>query len=296
MDVETFYDEATHTLTHVVFDAETKDAVVIDPVLNYDPLRSQTSTESIETVSQFVEERGLTLHFVLETHVHADHFTGAQQLKARFDAPVAIGEGVVTVQKTFKTIIGLPADFPTDGRQFDRLLAAGEVFDAGSLSIEAIATRGHTPGCTSYRIGDAVFTGDALFIEDYGTGRCDFPGGDASDLYTSIHDVLYALPDDTRLFVGHDYCPGGRALRTFTTVGRSKRENVQLGEGTSREAFVSFRTARDKTLSPPRLLYPSLRVNLAAGELPPADESGNRYLALPLNHAQPTDDIGRARS
>lgn len=292
MQIRHFYDPATFTLTYVVYDPESRDAVVIDPVLDFDPLASQTSTTSLAAVEDLVAREGLRLRWVLETHAHADHFSGSQALKKRFGAPVAIGEKITEVQKIFKPVFDLGEAFPTDGQQFDRLLADGEVLSAGSLSVEVIATPGHTPACVTYKIGDAVFTGDALFLEDYGTGRCDFPGGSADQLYTSVHDRLYALPDDTRVFVGHDYQPNGRPLRWETTIGVQKEQNVQLSARTTREEFVRMRNDRDAKLSPPKLLYPSVQVNVDAGKLPTAHANGRRYLAIPLNTRTATDDQG----
>lgn len=292
MHVEPFFDPATFTLTYVVHDEATGDAVVIDPVLEYDLLGSKTSTESVECVARYVRSKNLRLHHVLETHAHADHLSGSQYLRRRFEAEVVIGARITDVQQTFKGVFDLPDAFAVDGSQFDRLLDDGDVLHAGSLRIEAIATPGHTPACLSYRIDDAVFTGDALFLEDYGTGRCDFPRGDAEALYHSVHDKLYALPDETRVFVGHDYQPGGRPVRWETTIGRQKAENVQLRADTSKEAFVSFRKARDATLSPPKLLYPSVQVNIDAGRLPRPHANGTRYLQIPLDLREPTEDDG----
>lgn len=293
--VEPFYDPATFTLTYVVYDPDSKDAVVIDSVLDYEPMSSTVSTASVEQVAAFLEKNGLTLHWSLETHAHADHLTAAPWLKKRFGGRMAIGEGIREVQKVFKTVFDMPPTFRTDGSQFDALLEDGQVLEAGTLRIATIATPGHTPGCVSYHIGDAVFTGDALFIEDYGTGRCDFPKGSADALYTSIHDKLYALPDETRVFVGHDYQPGGRPMRVETTIGRSKRENVQLRAETTRTDFVALRNARDATLAAPRLLWQSVQVNIDAGRLPAEHANGVRYLRIPLNLRKPVDDDGTRR-
>jgi glyoxylase-like metal-dependent hydrolase (beta-lactamase superfamily II) len=292
MIIKEFYHPPTYTLTFVVYDEKTRDAVVIDPVLDYDPLGSQTSTVSVEEVAAFIDAEKLRLHYVLETHAHADHLSGSQYLKRRFDARIAIGARITEVQETFKGVFDLPASFATDGSQFDRLLQDREVVQAGALRFEVLPTPGHTPACVSYKIEDAVFTGDALFTEDYGTGRCDFPRGSAADLYRSVRDVLYALPDETRVFVGHDYQPGGRALRSETTIGRSKRENIQLKSDTPKETFVQFRQARDAKLDAPRLLFQSVQVNIDAGRLPPAHGNGKRYLATPLNLFKPTDEVG----
>ena len=273
-----------------MFDPTSRDAVVIDPVLDYDPLSSSTSTKAVEAVQAFLERERLRLHYVLETHAHADHLSGSQYLKRRFDARVAIGARITDVQKTFRELFD--ASFAVDGSQFDELLEDGEKIRAGTLEIEAIATPGHTPACMTYKIDDAVFTGDALFIEDYGTGRCDFPGGSADALYTSVHDRLYALPDTTRVFVGHDYQPNGRSLRAETTIGRSKEANVQLRASTTRNEFVAARKSRDKTLAQPRLLYPSVQVNADAGRLPRPHANGRRYLTIPLDLSKKTDDDG----
>lgn len=291
MNIETFFDPVTFTLTYVVFDPKTRDAVVIDPVLDYDVLSSQTSTASIARVETFLKQKELELHYVLETHAHADHLSGSQYLKRRFDAHVAIGAKIVEVQKVFAGVFDL-AGFATDGSQFDRLLADGEKVSAGSIDVETLATPGHTPACVTYKIGDAVFTGDALFIEDYGTGRCDFPSGSADALYTSVHERLYSLPDATRVFVGHDYQPNGRPVRWETTIGASKEGNVQLRASTAREEFVKRRTERDASLAAPRLLFPSVQINIDAGRLPKPHANGKRYLTIPLDMKKTTDDDG----
>jgi len=291
MNIETFFDPATFTLTYVVFDPKSRDAVVIDPVLDYDVLSSSTSTTSITRVEEFLNREKLKLHYVLETHAHADHLSGSQFLKSRFGAKVAIGARIVDVQKIFAGVFDL-ANVPTDGSQFDKLLSDGEKIEAGAMKIDVLATPGHTPACLSFQVGDAVFTGDALFIEDYGTGRCDFPSGSADALYTSVHERLYALPDATRVFVGHDYQPNGRALRFETTIGASKESNIQLRASTSRADFVKQRTSRDATLSAPRLLFQSVQVNIDAGRLPKAHANGKRYLTIPLDMKKTTRDDG----
>jgi len=290
--IEPFYDPRTNTLTYAVFDEATRDAVVIDSVLDYDPANGTTWTESLDQVIRYVEAERLKLHFVLETHAHADHLSGSQLLRRKFDAKVAIGERITEVQATFKPIFDLPATVPTDGSQFDRLLADGEVLRAGSLAIEVVATPGHTPACITYKIEDALFTGDALFTEDYGTGRCDFPKGSADALYTSVQR-LYAFPDATRVFVGHDYQPNGRDVRWQTTIGVSKAKNIQLSAKTGRAEFVMMRQARDAKLAAPRLLLPSVQVNVDAGRLPAPHANGNRYLVTPLNVLRPADELGR---
>jgi glyoxylase-like metal-dependent hydrolase (beta-lactamase superfamily II) len=280
MNIQTFFDARTWTLTYVVSDPATRDAVIIDPVLDFDPASGRVWQESLEQVFGFVEENGLHVRAVLETHAHADHLTGAQALKAKYDAPIVIGESIRTVQGVFAPVFDL--DIPTDGSQFDLLLEDGGTYSFGSIVVNAIHTPGHTPACMSYRIGDAVFTGDALFMPDSGVGRCDFPAGNAADLYSSVHDKLYGLPDETRVFVGHDYQPGGRAPAWESTIGESKAKNVHLKAETSADAFVAFRTARDATLSAPRLLLPSVQVNIDAGRLPNARANGRSYLVTPL--------------
>lgn len=282
MQIRALYDSETSTLTYIVFDEDTRDAVVIDPVLDYDAAGSLTRTTSVEKVAAVVAENDLKLHYVLETHAHADHLSGSQALKERFGARVAIGERIREVQDVFKNVFDLPARFATDGRQFDHLLRDGEILEAGSLRVRVIGTPGHTPACVTYAIGDAIFTGDALFIEDSGTGRCDFPRGSADELYTSVHEKLFALPDETRVFVGHDYQPGGRALRYETTLGVEKRDNTMITAATTREDFVRRREARDATLKAPKLLLPSVQVNIDAGRLPEPHANGQRYLSIPI--------------
>ncbi|MGB5703836.1 MAG: MBL fold metallo-hydrolase [Polyangiales bacterium] len=292
MEIKAFFDTATFTLTFVVSDEKTKDAVVIDSVLNYNPLSSTTSTESLDEVSDYVRQNGLRVHYALETHAHADHLSGAQMLKKRFDAKVGIGEHITAVQEVFKGVFDLGDDFATDGSQFDELIEHGETLAAGSLEVKAIATPGHTPACLTYQIGDALFTGDSLFMHDYGTGRCDFPKGSASELYESIQERLYTLPDGMRVFPGHDYMPNERALQWETTIGKSKAENPHLRPETALEAFVSLRQERDKALDAPRLLFQSVQFNINGGQLPPAGSTGIRYFKLPINMRNPTDDIG----
>lgn len=292
MEVKAFFDTPTFTLTFVVWDDVTKDAVVIDSVLNYNPLSSTTSTESLDEISAYVRQNGLRVHYALETHAHADHLSGAQMIKKRFDAKTAIGEHISAVQEVFKGVFDLGDDFATDGSQFDKLIAHGETLQAGSLAVEAIATPGHTPACLTYQIGDALFTGDALFMHDYGTGRCDFPKGSASDLYDSIQDRLYTLPDDMRVFPGHDYMPDDRELQWETTIAKSKAKNPHLRPETALEEFVSLREARDKDLDAPRLLFQSVQFNINGGQLPPPGGTGIRYFKLPVNMRNPTDDIG----
>ncbi|MCA9549640.1 MAG: MBL fold metallo-hydrolase [Myxococcales bacterium] len=282
MKTKAFFDPRTYTLTYVVWDESSKDAVVIDPVLDYNAIAVRVTTESAEQVAQFIEGEGLNLKMVLETHAHADHLSGSQFLKEKFGAPVGIGANIKTVQGVFKDVFNLGDGFATDGSQFDKLIEDGETFKAGSIEVTGINTPGHTPACVTYKIADALYTGDTMFMPDFGTGRCDFPAGSASDLYDSIVNKLYSLPDDTKVFVGHDYQPGGRALAYETTIGESKASNIQLKGHTSREDFVKFRTDRDKTLQPPVLLFPSVQVNVNAGVLPNKESNGRRYLKLPI--------------
>ncbi|MFZ9001965.1 MAG: MBL fold metallo-hydrolase [Bacteriovoracaceae bacterium] len=280
--VEALFDKKTFTLTYVLFDETSKDAIIIDPVLDYDIASSKLSCESVDNVLNFVKTKELKVHFILETHAHADHLSGAQELKKHFpEAKVAIGENIRLVQETFKDIYNLK-NLEINGSQFDLLLNEQTTLDAGTIKIETIYTPGHTPACCSYLIGNNVFTGDALFIEDFGTGRCDFPKGDAKELYKSVHDKLYNLADDTNVYVGHDYQPNNRELRYKTTIGTSKKSNIQLKEQTSLEEFVNFRTERDKVLKAPRLLFPSIQVNIDAGHLPELEDNGKRYLKIPL--------------
>lgn len=282
--VKEFFDKNTWTLTYVVWDEKTRDAVVIDPVLDYDQASSKTSEESAKSVIGFLRSNELKPHFILETHAHADHLSGSQILKREFpDAQIAIGEKITQVQEIFKGFFGLPEDFKTDGSQFDRLLKDGESFQAGSINIKVLFTPGHTPACASYYVDGNVFVGDALFMPDYGTGRCDFPAGSAVDLYHSVHDRLYELPEDTKVYTGHDYLPNGRPLKFMATIAEEKRENIQLKAQTSLEEFVRFRTERDRTLSAPKLLLPSVQVNIDAGHLPRLAGNGKRYLRIPIS-------------
>ncbi len=289
MNIEAFFDGGTYTLTYVVYDEQTGDAVVIDPVLDYDAAASKVTYDSVNRVDEFLKAKKLELHLVLETHAHADHLSGAQVLKERHPGAIlAVGERITEVQSTFKDVFNLPADFPTDGRQFDRLLKDGEQVEVGSLAFKVIFTPGHTPACASYLFEDALFTGDSMFMPDFGTGRCDFPAGSAEQLYDSIVNKLYALPDETRVFVGHDYQPGGRELKYQTTIAEQKAANVQLPAGRSREEFVEFRTTRDKKLNAPKLLFQSVQVNVDAGTLPQPADNEVRYLKIPINAFRPT--------
>jgi glyoxylase-like metal-dependent hydrolase (beta-lactamase superfamily II) len=283
MKIQHFFDSRTCTLTYVVSDDATRKAVVFDSVLDFDARSGRTSQDSVEEVDRYLTENQLELAYILDTHAHADHLSGAQFLKPRHGAKIGIGANIIGAQETFKTIFGMGEDFETDGAQFDLLLQDGDTLPLGSLSIKAIHTPGHTPACMCYLIGDALFTGDALFVPDAGTGRCDFPNGSAADLYDSVCEKLYALPDEIRVFVGHDYQPGGRDLQWETTIGESKAGNVALRQGTGKEEFVKFRKQRDATLDLPALIFPSLQVNICAGQLPEAEDNGIIYLKIPVN-------------
>lgn len=281
-DVRAFFDPATHTLTYLVSDPATGMAAIIDPVLDFDVAAARTSTRSIDAVVAALDAAGLTLALVLETHAHADHLTAAMSLKDRFGTAIGVGARITQVQASFAPLFGA-TDVSSDGRAFDHLYEDGDRFALGEMSVEVLHTPGHTPACVSYRIGDAVFTGDTLFMPDYGTARTDFPGGDARTLYRSIQTLL-ALPDETRVFIGHDYLPEGRtAFLHETTVAAQRRDNIHIGGGVSEDAFVAMREARDATLGPPQLILPSLQVNIRAGALPPPEGDGQTYLKLPLN-------------
>lgn len=281
-DVRGFFDPATHTVTYLVSDPATGMAAIIDPVLDFDAATARTSTRSIDAVMAALREAGLTLAVVLETHAHADHLTAASHLRDVEGAPIGIGARITEVQATFAPLFGA-VDVTPDGAVFDHLYAEGAAFTLGTMTVEVIHTPGHTPACVSYRIGDAVFTGDTVFMPDYGTARTDFPGGDARTLYRSIQRLL-ALPGDTRVFVGHDYLPEGRADYRFeTTVAEQRDHNIHVGGGVPEDAFVSMRESRDATLKAPQLILPSLQINIRAGALPPPEAGGRRYLKLPLD-------------
>lgn len=282
-EVEGLFDPATHTITYVVWDPATKAAAIIDPVLDYDAAAARTSTVSVDRALAIVAERGLALVHVLETHAHADHLSGAAEIRRRTGAGIGVGARIVEVQKTFAALLDAH-DVAADGAVFDALHGDGATFALGSLTVEVMHTPGHTPACVSYRIGDAVFVGDTLFMPDFGTARCDFPGGDARTLYRSIRRLL-ALPDETRVFVGHDYLPkdGRTEFAWETTVGAQKASNIHVGGGRSEDEFVAMRQARDATLPVPALILPALQVNIRAGDPPPADAEGRRFLKLPLN-------------
>lgn len=281
-EIKGFFDPATDTISYVVADPATRRAAIIDPVLDFDPKAGRTSTKSADAIVAHVKENGLAVDWLLETHAHADHLSAAPYLQQQLGGRIAIGEHIAEVQSTFKKVFNAGPDFATDGRQFDRLFKDGETFRIGSLEAQVLHTPGHTPACISYLISDAVFVGDTLFMPDYGTARCDFPGGDARTLYRSIRKLL-SLPPATRMFMCHDYRPGGREARWETTVAEQRRANVHVHDGVDEDAFVAMRTARDRTLEMPRLILPSVQVNMRAGHFPPPESNGVSYLKLPLN-------------
>jgi glyoxylase-like metal-dependent hydrolase (beta-lactamase superfamily II) len=295
MQIEAFYDKSTGTLTYVVYDAASRDAIVIDPVLDYEPHSSSTATISVDKVLAFLKKNRLNAKMIAETHAHADHLSGAQFVKREYpDAVVAIGERITRSQEGFKKVFDLPDSFATDGSQFDRLLEDGDTIRVGSLEFEVIATPGHTPGCSSYRFGKHVFTGDALFMPDYGTGRCDFPGGSAADQFDSVTQRLYSLPDDAVTYVGHDYMPNGRELRYSATIAEQKAGNVHVRATTGKEEFVKNKQAADEKKSAPRLLFQSVQVNIVAGRLPEPSRNEIRYLKIPINIFPPKHSLSEA--
>ena len=284
--IHAFFDEPTNTVSYLVADPATKQAAVIDPVLDYDHKSGKANVKSADAILAKAKAEGFTIGLVLETHVHADHLSGAPYIKLKTGAKVAIGERIREVQKIFRPVFNA-MDVSGEGAEFDILFKDGDRFEIGSLSGEVIATPGHTPACVSYRIADAVFVGDTLFMPDYGTARADFPGGDARTLYRSIRHLL-SLPGETRLFMCHDYLPKeGRTHYAWeTTVAEERARNVHVREGVSEEDFVKMRTTRDATLSAPALLIPSIQVNMRAGKLPPADSNGVHYLRVPITLPQ----------
>lgn len=283
-DVTPFFHPASNTWSYLVADPATAVAAIVDPVLDFDPNSGRTATTSAQALLDAVRERHLDVRWLLETHAHADHFSAGHWLKSQLpQARLAIGEGIRTVQETFRPVFNLGEHFPVDGSQFDQLLRDGDRFAIGSVDTRVIAVPGHTSDSSAYLIGDALFTGDSLFMPDGGTARCDFPGGDAATLYRSIHRLFDELPDDTRAFVCHDYGPGGRAVACETTIGAQKRDNIHVRAGIDEASFVLTRTTRDATLAMPALLLPAVQVNIRAGALPEPEDNGVRYLKLPLD-------------
>lgn len=280
MEIQHFFDQATSTLTYVVHDVKT--AVVIDPVLDYDPKSSRISVGSAQAVAQYMDSKHLAVPYVIDTHAHADHLTAMPFFKQRYGARTVTGSRVGEVQRMFRDIYNLGAAFPVDGRQFDLLLDEGQELEVGSFRVHAMHTPGHTPAHMSWQIEDALFVGDTLFMPDYGTARCDFPGGSAEQLFDSIQRI-YALPESTRLFMCHDYQPGGRELRFVTTVAEQKRSNIQLRGETKKQEYIATRKKRDAQLDMPALILPAVQINIRAGELPEREANGTAYLKIPLN-------------
>ena len=280
--VQHFFDEATSTFTYVVSDAETGLAAVIDPVLDLDYASGTLTTRSADEVIQYIRAHNLSLRYILETHIHADHLSSAAFIREELGGEIVIGSQITIVQETFATIFAEGDGFRRDGTQFDLMLSDGDTLTFGALGVRALHVPGHTPACMAYLIGDALFVGDTLFMPDAGTARCDFPGGDARSLYESCQRLL-ELADDTRVFVCHDYQPGGRDIAFEATVAEQRAHNIHVGAGISADDFVAMREARDADLDMPTLILPSLQVNMRAGNLPPIDASGRMFLKVPIN-------------
>lgn len=280
--VQPFFDPATGTVSYVVHAPSGSACTIVDPVLDYDPKSGRTSTASAGRIAAFVREQGLSVAWILETHAHADHLSAAAWLRGELGGRIGVGRAITDVQEVFKGLFHLDDEFRADGSQFDHLFGDGERFRAGSLEFEAVSMPGHTPACMAYRVGDAVFVGDTLFMPDVGTARCDFPGGDARTLYRSVRKLL-ALPPQTRLFMCHDYPPAGREPQWESTVAAQRAGNIHIHDGVSEDDFVAMRTARDATLDMPNLILPSIQVNIRAGRLPPAEANGVAYLKIPVN-------------
>ena len=281
--VETFFHEPTFTATHVAWCPETGTAVIIDSVRDFCHRSGRLTDEAAEEVAAFIRDRGLRVERILETHAHADHLSAAPWLKRALGGRIGIGAGIVDVQRAFAGVFNSGPDFSADGSQFDDLFGDGDSFTLGSLNVDVLHTPGHTPACVSYLIGDAVFVGDTIFMPDYGSARCDFPGGDAGMLYRSVRR-LFDLPDETRVYLCHDYkAPGRDAFAWQTTIGDEKRHNIHIRDEVDEGSFVEMRTSRDRTLDMPLLIIPSIQVNMRAGYMPPADDDGTIYLKVPLN-------------
>lgn len=281
--VKAFFDEATNTVTYVVEDPRSNACVIIDPVLDFDPASGRTSTASADKVIEYIENSSLDVVWILETHVHADHLSGAAYLKSEVGGRTGVGKLITEVQTIFKGIFNLGDEFTVDGEQFDSLLDEGDQLEVGSMTVRVMHTPGHTPACLTFVAGNCAFIGDTMFMPDFGTARVDFPGGDAVKLYRSIQRIL-ALPDDTRLFMCHDYKPQGREEFAWkTTVAEERADNIHIHAGVTEQEFVDFRSKRDKQLGMPKLILPSIQVNIRAGEMPPADDNGVVYLKLPVD-------------
>ncbi|MCF8468995.1 MAG: MBL fold metallo-hydrolase [Sneathiella sp.] len=281
-DVKAFFHKPTYTVSYVVSDPASRKAIIIDSVLDYENSSGRTATKAADEIIDFVKSKELKVDWILETHVHADHLTAAPYLQGKLGGTIGIGGVVVSVQSTFKGVFNFGGDVPVDGSQFQHLFGDNEKIEIGGMTLEVMYTPGHTPACVTYKIGDAVFVGDTLFMPDYGTARCDFPGGDARNLYRSIRKIL-AFPPETRLFMCHDYGPDNRAFAWETTVAEQRAKNIHIHDGVSEEEFVKMRTERDATLSMPVLIIPSIQVNMLAGHFPKAEGNGVSYLKIPLN-------------
>jgi len=281
-EVTAFFDEATYTVSYVVADPDRGKAAIIDSVLGYDSKSGWTNTEKADEIIAFVRERGFVVDWILETHVHADHLTAAPYLKDTLGGQTGIGNQIGTVQATFKTVFNAGDELPSDGSQFDHLFSDAEIFTIGGIRARVIHTPGHTPACVTYVIGNAAFVGDTMFMPDYGTARADFPGGDARTLFRSIQRTL-ALPDDTRLFMCHDYAPNGRDYLWETTVAQQKANNIHLKDGVGEDDYVAMRKARDEKLAVPALLLPAVQINMRGGYPPPPEDNGVSYIKIPLN-------------
>jgi len=281
-DVTAFFDEPTNTVSYIVTCPETKACAIIDSVLDYDHASGRTDRRSADAIIAAVKDRGLTVEWIIETHAHADHLSAAPYLQERLGGKLAIGQNISVVQNVFGKVFNAGTEFQRDGSQFDHLFTDGETYSIGNLSCRSLATPGHTPACMTHVIGDAAFVGDTLFMPDGGSARCDFPGGDARVLFKSIKRVL-ALPPETRLFMCHDYGPGGRDFSWETTVAEERANNIHVRDGITEDEFVDMRTARDATLGMPRLILPSIQVNMRAGQMPPAEDNGQVYLKLPVD-------------
>ncbi|WP_299608819.1 MBL fold metallo-hydrolase [uncultured Tateyamaria sp.] len=282
-DVKAFFDEPTNTVSYVVKDPDSQSCAILDSVLDFDPKSGRTSTASADAIISYVKKNDLTVAWILETHAHADHLSAAPYLKAQLGGTTAVGAHIKDVQEVFAKVFNVEKGFLTDGSQFEHLFEDGEEFVVGGMTVTAMHTPGHTPACMTYVVGDAAFVGDTMFMPDYGTARADFPGGDARVMYRSIQKIL-ALPDETTLYMCHDYkAPGRDEYKWETTVGEERTKNVHIGAGQTEDEFVAMREARDATLSMPTLILPSVQVNIRAGEMPPAEDNGVSYLKVPIN-------------
>ncbi len=282
-EVTGFFDEATFTISYVVADPDTKHCAIIDSLLDYDQASGRTKTTSADKLIAFVKDQGLTCDWIIDTHVHADHLTAAPYIRQQIGGKTAIGEEISVVQRVFGDIFNEGQAFHTDGSQFDHLFKPDETYKIGNIQARAMHTPGHTPACMSHLVGDALFVGDTIFMPDFGSARCDFPGGDAGTLFDSVQK-LFALPDETRMFLCHDYkAPGRDHFQWETTVAEQRASNIHVKDGTSREAFIKMRTERDATLAMPKLILPSVQINMRAGDMPPPEDNGVRYMKVPIN-------------